>query len=120
MSTVEMGFNLLAQIYANLRLAHRPDEQARKGFDQSLRLNLNPFNAWLGLGLLARKQRKLEEAISDLSRSGKLHPAAGRLELGRTFTRAGRIPEAREAYRQALAISPGLTEAQQAAGALPQ
>ena len=113
---------LLAQTYANLGSAHRAlgdDEQAHKNFEQALRLNPNQFNAWLGLGLLAQKQGKLDDAISDLSRSVELRPTAqGYLELGRTLGQAGRVPAALDAYQQALKISPDLVEAQRAADAL--
>ena len=115
---------LLAQTYANLGAAERAlgeDDEARKNFDEALRLNPNQFNAWLGMALLARKQGKLDEAISDLSRSIELRPTAeAYLELGRTFAQSGRIPEARDAYRQALQIDPGFTPAQQAADTLPR
>lgn len=110
---------LLAQAYANIGAAYRAlgeDEQAHKNFQQSLRFNPNQFNAWLGLGLLAQKQGKLAETLSDLSRSVEIYPTAkGYFELGRAFAQAGRVPEALEAYQQALKISPHLTEAQQAA-----
>jgi Tfp pilus assembly protein PilF len=113
---------MLAQTYANLGSAQRAlgeDEAAQKSFEESLRLKPNQFNAWLGLGLLAQKQGKLEEAISDLSRSVELQPSAqGYFELGRTLAQAGRIPEALEAYGQALKISPDFVEAQQAADSL--
>jgi Tfp pilus assembly protein PilF len=113
---------LRAQTYANLGAAERAlgeDDEARKNFDESLRLNPNLFNAWLGLGLLARQQGKLDEAITDLSRSIELQPTAQScFELGRTFAQAGRIAEARESYRQALQIDPGFTAAQQAIDAL--
>jgi tetratricopeptide (TPR) repeat protein len=95
------------------------DEAARLSFEQSLRLNPNQPNAWLGLGLLAQKQGKLDEAISDLSRSVELQPnARGYFELGRTLAQAGHAPEALDAYQQALKISPDFVEAQQAADAL--
>lgn len=113
---------LLAQTYVNLGAAQRTlgeDEAARQDFEQSLRLNPKQFNAWLGLGLLAEKQGNLQEAVSDLSRSVELHPSAqGYFELGRALALAGRIPEALDAYQQALNLSPDLTEAQQAADAL--
>lgn len=97
------------------------DEQARKSFEQSLQLNSSQFNAWLGLGLIAQKEGSLDEAVTDLSHSISLHPTAEAcLELGRALVQAGRIPEAREVYRQALDISAGLTEAQPAADALQQ
>jgi tetratricopeptide (TPR) repeat protein len=113
---------LLAQTYANLGAAQRAlgeDEAARLSFEQSLRLNPNQPNAWLGLGLLAQKQGKLDEAISDLSRSVELQPSArGYFELGRTLAQAGHAPEALDAYQQALKISADFVEAQQAADAL--
>jgi tetratricopeptide (TPR) repeat protein len=115
---------LRAQTYANLGAAERAlgeDDEARKNFDESLRLNPNLFNAWLGLGLLTRQLGKLDEAITDLSRSIELQPTAQScFELGQTFTQAGRIAEARESYRQALQIDPGFTAAQQAIDALPK
>jgi protein O-mannosyl-transferase len=118
--TSDSGF--LAQAYANLGAAHRAlgeDEEAHKSFDQSLRFNPNQSNAWLGLGRLAQKQGKFDEAISDLSRSVELQPTAqGYFELGQTFSQTGHIPEAMDAYQQALKISPDLVEAQQAADAL--
>jgi Flp pilus assembly protein TadD len=113
---------LLAQTYANLGAAYRAlgdDEEAHKSFNQSLHFNPNQFNAWFGLGLLARKQRELEEAVSDLSRSLELQPSAqGYFELGRTLAQMGRIPQALAAYQQALKISPDFADAQQAADAL--
>lgn len=115
---------LLAQTYANLGAAQRAmgdDEPAHRSFEQSLRLNPNQFNAWLGLGLLAQKQGKLDEAISDLSRSLELQPTAqGFFQLGRTLARAGQSAEALDAYRQALKITPDFAEAQQAVEVLRQ
>ena len=118
--TNDPGF--LAQTYANLGAAERAlseDEQARASFDQSLRMNPNQFNAWLGLGLLAQKQGKLDEAVSDLSRSVELQPSAqGYFELGLSLAQAGHFPEARNAYQQALQISPDFVDAQRALDAL--
>jgi tetratricopeptide (TPR) repeat protein len=113
---------LLAQTYANLGAAHRTlaeDDLAQKSFEQSLRFNPTQFNAWRGLGLLAQKQGKLDDAISDLSRSVELQPSAeGYVELGRAQAQAGHAREALDAYQQALRISPDFVEAQQAADAL--
>lgn len=115
---------LLAQTYANLGAAYRAlgeDDAAHKDFDQSLRSNPNQYNAWFGLGLLARKQGNVEEAISDLSRSIELQPTTQAFyELGRTLAQAGKAPQALDAYEQALKISPEFAEAQQAADALRQ
>jgi protein O-mannosyl-transferase len=115
---------LLSLTYANLGTAYYSlgeDELAHKNFDQSLRLNPNQFKAWLGLGLLAQRQGKLGEAITDLSRSVDLQPTArAYFELGRTFTKTGHVAEAIDAYQEALKISPDWVEAQQAADALRQ
>ena len=116
--------SLLAQTYANMGAARRTlgdDEQAHKNFEQSLRYNSNQFNAWLGLGLLAEKQGKLDEAINDLSRSAEIQPTAqAYFELGRMLAQTGHIPEAVDAYQRALKISPDLTEAQKAVDELQQ
>jgi protein O-mannosyl-transferase len=110
---------LLSLTYANLGAAHLTlgeYEAAHQNFDESLRLNSGQFKAWLGLGLMAQKQGNIGEAITDLSRSVDLQPTAqAYLELGRMLTQTGHIPEALDAYQQALKISPGLVEAQQAA-----
>jgi protein O-mannosyl-transferase len=115
---------LLARTYANLGMAERSvgeDEEARRGFEESLHLNPNQFNAWLGEGLLAQKHGQVEEAIRDLSHSIELQPTAeAYLELGRTLAQTGRIADALGAYQQALKISPDLKEAQKAADALRQ
>jgi tetratricopeptide (TPR) repeat protein len=115
---------LLAQTYANLGAAYRAlgqDDQAQTNYDHALRLNRDQFNAWLGLGLLAQKQGKLTEAVTDLYRSVELEPTAqGYLSLGRALAQSGRTAEALAAYDRALKISPDLSEAQQAAAALRQ
>lgn len=115
---------MLALTYANLGAAHmavQEEDQARKSFEQSLQYNPTQFNAWLGLGLLAEKQGKTPEAITDLSQSVAAQPTAqGYLELGRSLAQAGRNSDALDAYEQALKISPDLTEAQRAFDALRQ
>lgn len=113
--------SLLAPTYANLGAAERAlgeDDHARHDFEQSLRFNPGQFNAWLGLGLLASKEGKVDDAIGFLRRSAELQPTAeAYLELGRALSQAGRMAEARIAYQGALRIDPNLTDAQQAAGA---
>ena len=115
---------LLAQTYANLGAAYRTigdGEQAQDAYNRALRLNPNQFNAWLGIGLLALRQGKLNEAVTDLSRSVELQPTAqGYLSLGRALAQSGRNVEALAAYDQALRISPDSVEAQKAADALRQ
>ena len=119
-STSDPG--LLAQTYANLGAAYRITgqvTQAQENYNQALRLNPDQFNAWLGLGLIAQRQGKTEEAIRNLSRSVELQPS-GRalLALGKAFEQSGRFTEALSAYDRAKETSPGLTEAQQAGDSL--
>lgn len=115
---------LLAQTYANLGAAYRglgDDERALASYKQALQYNTNQFNAWLGLGLLAQKQGRLPEAITNLSRSVELQPTArGYLALGRALQQSGRTLEALTAYEQATRIAPSLAEAQQAADSIRQ
>jgi len=115
---------LLAQTYANLGAAQRGLGQydaAHVSYDHALRLNSGQFNAWLGLGLLAQKQGKFDEAISDLSRSVELQPTAeGYCDLGHALQQANRTAEALAAYEQALKISPDFSQARQAAQSLLQ
>jgi tetratricopeptide (TPR) repeat protein len=115
---------LLAQTYANLGAAYRglgDDESAQASYKQALQYNPNQFNAWLGLGLLAQKQGRLPEAVTNLSRSVELQPTArGYLALGNALQQSGRTLEALTAYEQATRIAPSLAEAQQAADSIRQ
>jgi Flp pilus assembly protein TadD len=109
---------LRSQAYANLGGAQRAlgeDEAARQSFDEALQMNPSQASAWVGRGLLAQKQGRLDEAIADLSRGVALQPTGAHyLDLGRCLQQARRLPEAAEAYRRALKLSPNLAEAQQA------
>jgi protein O-mannosyl-transferase len=109
---------LRAQAYANLGGAQRAlgdDEAARESFDAALQLNPNQASAWVGKGLIAQKQGRLDEAIEDLSRGVALQPSGEHyLDLGRSLQQAGRPAEAVAAYRRALKLSPNLAEAQRA------
>lgn len=116
--------SLLTLTYANLgatQLALGQQSQAANSFAQSLHYNPNQFNAWLGLGLLAQKQGKMEEAITDLSHSVQARPTAeGYFELGHTLALIGQTSEALQAYQQALKVDPDFVQAQQALDALRQ
>jgi tetratricopeptide (TPR) repeat protein len=113
---------LLAQTYANLGKVYLDlgePGKAYESFHNSLQHNPAQFNAWLGLGKLAEKEGKAQEAIDDFSRSLKAQPTADAfLQLARCLAQTGRTTEALDAYNQALKISPDLPEAQKAADAL--
>ena len=110
--------------YANLGSAYADVgdyPKAHAAFDKSLRLNPNRFNTWVGLGLLAEREGRVEDAIRDFVHSIQLQPSdQGYFELGRTLAQSGRNAEAIAAYQLALQISPNLVEAQQAIDALSQ
>jgi len=120
--TSDPGF--LTLTYANLgatQLAMGEQGEAAKSFEESLRYNPTQFNAWLGLGLLAQRQGKLDEAIADFSRSVAAQPTAqGFYELGHTLAQTGRTAEALQAYQQALKVDPDFAQAQQALDAVGQ
>jgi len=115
---------LLTLTYANLGAAQSAageQDQAANSFEQSLRYNPSQFNAWLGLGLLAQRQGKMEEAITDFSHSVQAQPTVqGYYELGHTLALTGRKAEALEDYQQALRLDPEFVQAQQALQALRQ
>ena len=115
---------VLATTYANLGSAFADVgryAKAHMAFDKSIRLNPNRFNTWVGMGLLAEREGKVEEAIHDFARSIQLQPSdQAYLELGRTLAQSGRTEQAIVAYQLALQISPNLAEAQQAIDALRQ
>lgn len=88
-------------------------------FERSIRLSPNRANTWLGMGLLAEREGKPQEAIRDFALSVELQPSAqGYLGLGRTLAQTGHNTEALAAYELALKISPDLTEAQRGIAAL--
>lgn len=115
---------VLTNAYANLGSAFTDVgdyPKAHAAFDRSIRLNPARFNTWVGMGLLAEREGKVEEAIRDFARSIQLQPTdQGYFELGRTLAQSGRNQEAIAAYQLALQISPNLIEAQQALQALQQ
>jgi len=112
---------LLAQMYANMASARRDlgeDEQARQNFEESLRLNPNQFNAWLGLGLLAEKSGRLDEAIAALHSIEASNPSLKGLdlELGAAFYKKSDYPKAIEYLKKATVADPGNKEVVQLLG----
>jgi len=113
---------LRGAFYAGLGSTYRELEEsahAQESFDQALQLDPNLFNAWLGKGELALDEGRTEDAARYLLRSVDLRPTGeGYVALGRAFAKMGRSPDALAAYHEALRVSPGMAEAEQAAAAL--
>jgi len=120
--TMDSGVRAMA--YANLGSAYSDLGDYRKAeiaFQRSVALNPNRFNTWVGLGLLAEREGKLQDAMHDFARSIQLRPSGqAYLELGRTLAQSGRNADALAALDLALKIAPDLIEAKQAAETLRQ
>ena len=113
---------LRGAFYAGLGSTYRElrdRAHAQESFDQALQLDPGLANAWLGKGQLALDEGKNEDAARYLMRSVDQRPTGeGYLFLGHAFARMGRSQDALSAYQEALNISPGMTEAEQAIAAL--
>lgn len=113
---------VLATTYADLGSAYyqlNDYGKAQDSFDRSVRLNPNQFSTWLGMGLLAEKEGKLQDAMRDFAWSLKLQPnSQGYLGLGRTLAQTGHKDQALAAYEPALKMSPDLVEAQRGVAVL--
>ena len=113
---------LRATTYANMGAAYRELgnlQQSQASFEQALRLNPNQFNAWLGMGLLAEQEGRLNDAAQDFSRSLQLRPTAeGFFRIGQVLALTGHPSDALQAFQNALQLDPNMAEARQAAAAL--
>jgi len=120
--TLTADARVLAVAYANLGSAYYDlgdNDKSQDSFDRSAQLNPNRFSTWLGMGLLAEREGKLQNAMLDFAVSLKLQPnVQGYLGLGRTLAATGQKEKALTAYELALKISHDLAEAQRAAAAL--
>ena len=100
---------LLAGAYANLGTAYRRlgTMKGSRELRSVAAVELQPTQCLSGAWQLLEKQNKLDEAISDYSRSVELRPTdRGFVFLGHALENAGRRPEALAVYQQALKLSP--------------
>lgn len=115
---------LIASAYTNMGAAYRhlgEMKNAREAYMNALRTNPNQGTAWVGLGIVAEVQGKLDEAIHDLAQAISIQPTADAfVRLGRVFERGGHLREAHEAYQRALQLDPHNEEAQKALEGLPR
>ena len=103
---------LLALAYATRGAAYcelGDNVKAQESYDRALRLDPTQFNAYMGYAFFLEKQGKLDEAISNYSRSIELaRTGQGYARLGHALQLANRPKEALAAYQEALNISPDL------------
>ena len=114
---------LVSSAYTNMGTAYRhlgDFQKARDAYMNALYTNSNQGSAWVGLGIIAEGEGKLDEAIRDLAQSIGIQPTPDAyVRLGRVFERTGHLREARNAYEEALKLDPHADEAQKALDALP-
>lgn len=100
---------------AHLQLRHY--DQAAESFQNALRLSPENGMALIGSGILALRQGRSGEAVTQLAGAVKIDPSSVNfLLLAQALRRAGRAAEADFALAQAQKISPDLSEAQIVAG----
>jgi protein O-mannosyl-transferase len=94
-----------------LNLGRLPE--AEKEFTAVLQIDPNKQNSLIGRGMAEFDQGKLDVAVIDLVRATQIAPlAAAQFWLGRALEAKGQIEQAEGAYRAALQLSPGMSEAQ--------
>ncbi|MEZ4740106.1 MAG: phosphosulfolactate synthase [Flavobacteriales bacterium] len=83
-------------------------EQALIHYDQSIALDSNWVDAWIGRGVVKDMQGRLPEAVKDLEYAVKLAPEHGDgwFYLANAYARSERYPEAFEAYIKLNAFEP--------------
>jgi len=85
------------------------DGMARQSFARSLEADPGQANEYYGLGRLAEKQGRLDEAILDYSRLAEISPSRGTYQLlGHVLETAKHPAEAAAAYRRASQVAPGI------------
>jgi protein O-mannosyl-transferase len=103
---------LLALAYATRGAAYcelGDNAKAQESYDRALRLDPAQFNTYMGYAFLLEKEGRLDEAISNYSRSTELaRTGQGYARLGHALQLAHRPKEALAAYQEALNISPDL------------
>ena len=98
-----------AQIYMEKNL----DAEAEQAFMRVLEINPDTPNVFNSLGIVYRRQGKLEESINMYTRALRVNPQDDRIyyNLARSCIEAGKKTDAADALRRALAINPKFFEA---------
>src|SRR5260370_23979296 len=95
--------------------------EAERDFKEAIRLAPSADKPHINYGLLLQQEGRFKEAVFQFAAAVKLAPSnLGYLYLGQALQQINRLHEAIWAYRQALAITPGMTEAQKAIDSINQ
>jgi protein O-mannosyl-transferase len=95
--------------------------EAERDFKEAIRLAPSADKPHINYGLLLQREGRFKEAVFQFAAAVKLAPSnLGYLYLGQALRQANRPREALGAYQQALQITPGITEAQNAIDSIQQ
>jgi Flp pilus assembly protein TadD len=101
------AFSGMGMVYSDMG----DEGKARLCFQRSLRFNQEQVNAYFGLGGLAEKDGRLQEAVFDYSKLVELAPTGkGYQKLGHAYELLDRRVEALDAYQLAVSLSPEMKD----------
>jgi len=110
--------------YNNRGLAFRQlgrNAEGERDFKEAIRLAPEADKPHINYGLLLQQEGKFKEAVLQFAEAVKLAPSnVGYFYLGQALQQTNRLDEALGAYRQALAITPGMAEAQNGIDSIKQ
>ncbi len=110
--------------YNNRGLAFRQlgkKVEAEKDFQEAIQLAPETDKPHINYGLLLQQEGKFKEAVLQFAEAAKLAPSnVGYFYLGQALQQTNQLQEALGAYRQALAITPGMAEAQNGIDSIKQ
>ncbi len=113
-----------ALTYNNRGLAFRQlgrNAEAERDFQEAIRLAPETDKPHINYGLLLQQEGKFKEAVLQFAEAVKLAPSnVGYFYLGQALQQTNQLQESLGAYRQALAITPGMAEAQNGIDSIKQ
>ncbi len=112
----EESLQKAAEIYMNKQM----DDNAEEVLNEILQINPNTVNVFNSLGIIYRKQGKFEKALVQYQRAQKVDPDEAKIlyNIGRCYVEMKDLAKAKEAFAQAVELSPDFEEAKQILKAL--
>jgi tetratricopeptide (TPR) repeat protein len=101
------------QVGLKLEETGAPVDQAVKAYQSAVALNPHAAGAWVNLGTICYRQRKLAEAEQYYSKAIEADPGypLAHFNLGNLFDEKGDLAHAQQCYEQALRLSPSYGDA---------
>jgi tetratricopeptide (TPR) repeat protein len=92
---------------------------AKSEFSAAIALNPGEFNSYVGRGIIEQQGWNFDAAVADFSRASEIAPSPlAYFWLGRALESKGELRRAEQAYKRALQLAPGMTDAQARLAAL--